>query len=211
MVVAGSVYSLVQLPFLSLVLSVSSRYGPFRSQNFPSFFLRFFTTVKFFRKFSARFATNLAVIAGFICAMSDPLSIAVGVVSILTAAAQISSLLINFMRQSSSAPRQAAIVLTEVTETSGVLSNLQSFLLGTEIANQSQTCLLQVDHVLAIVTGCVATFSELEETLGRVKMEGMDILDRIKWARKESGIMAIVQRLQTHKASLSLMLNILNG
>lgn len=141
----------------------------------------------------------------------DPLSIATGVVGIMTAAAQISSLLINFTRQSNSAPQQAAIVLTEVTETSGILSHLQSFLLGTETADQSRTCVLQVDHVLAIVTGCVATFSELEETLDSLRTEGMDILDRIKWARKESAIMAITRRLQTHKASLSLMLNILNG
>lgn len=143
--------------------------------------------------------------------MSDPLSITAGVIGIITAAAQISSLLINFTRQSKRAPRQAVIVLTEVTETSGILSHLQSFLLGTETADQSRTCFLQVDHVITILTGCVATFSELEETLDGLKTEGMDILDRIKWARKESGIIAIIQRLQTHKASLSLMLNIFNG
>lgn len=143
--------------------------------------------------------------------MSDPLSIAAGVIGIITAAAQISSLLTNFTRQTNSAPKQASIVLTEVTETSGILSHLQSFLLGTETADQSRTCFLQVDHVLAIVTGCVATFSELEETLDSLRTEGMDILDRIKWARKESGIMTLIQRLQTHKASLSLMLNIFNG
>lgn len=165
----------------------------------------------FCRRFYAHFATRLAVIAGVFCAMSDPLSIAAGVIGIITAAAQISSLLTNFTRQTNSAPKQASIVLTEVTETSGILSHLQSFLLGIETADQSRTCFLQVDHVLAIVTGCVATFSELEETLDSLRTEGMDILDRIKWARKESGIMTLIQRLQTHKASLSLMLNIFNG
>lgn len=143
--------------------------------------------------------------------MPDPLSIAASVISITTAAAQISSLLIKFTRQSKNAPRQAIIVLTEITEMSGILSHLQSFLLGIETAGQSRICFLQVDYVVAIITGCVATFSELEETLDSLKTEGMDILDRIKWVRKESGIMAIIQRLQTHKASLSLMLNIFNG
>lgn len=147
----------------------------------------------------------------FFGAVMDPLSIAAGVVGVMTAAAKISSLLTNFMRQSKAAPRQAAIVLTEVTETSGILSHLQSFLLGTETAGQSRTCFLQVDHVVAIITGCVSTFSELEKMLDDLRTESMDILDRIKWARKESAIMAIVARLQTHKASLSLMLNILNG
>ena len=143
--------------------------------------------------------------------MSDPLFVAAGVIGIMTAAAQISSLLINFTTQSKDAPRQAAIVLTEVTETRSILFHLQSFLLGTEPADQSRTSILQVDHVVAIVTGCVATFSELEEMLDSLKTKGMDILDRIKWARKQSAIMAIVMRLQTHKASLSLMLNIFNG
>ena len=143
--------------------------------------------------------------------MPDPLSIAASVISITTAAAQISSVLIKFTRQSKNAPRQAIIVLTEITEMSGILSHLQSFLLGIETAGPSRICFLQVDYVVAIITGCVATFSELEETLDSLKTEGMDILDRIKWVRKESGIMAIIQRLQTHKASLSLMLNIFNG
>ena len=143
--------------------------------------------------------------------MSDPLSLAAGVVGILTAAAQISKLLIQFTKASRNAPTQARHVITEVSDTSVILSQLQSFLLGNEYTDRSRTSLLKVDQVVTIVSSCVLTFSELEQTLDGLKTGDMRILDNMKWARKESEIMATIQRLQNHKASLSLILNILHG
>ena len=143
--------------------------------------------------------------------MGDPLSIAAGVVCILTAAAQMSTLLIKLAKATKAADEQARIIITEVNDTSGILTHLQSFLLGIEFADRSRTSLLQVDQVVTIVTGCVLTFSELEKLLDELKVESLDVLDRCKWARKETTIAGLIQRLQNHKASLSLMLNILNG
>jgi hypothetical protein len=139
------------------------------------------------------------------------LRIAAGVIGILTAAAQISSLLINFTRASKDAPHQAQIIVTEVNDTSGILFHLQSFLLGKEFLDRSRTSLLQIDHVVTIVSGCVLTFSELEKLLDELEVENLGVLDRAQWARKETAIAVLIQRLQNHKASLSLMLNILNG
>ncbi|KAL9032286.1 MAG: hypothetical protein Q9180_006592 [Flavoplaca navasiana] len=128
--------------------------------------------------------------------MADPLSISAGVIGILTAAAQISTLLINFTRTSKDAPQIAHAVLMEVDDISSTLSHLQSFLL---------------DQVVTIMSGCVLTFSELERLLDGLKAEGMGILDRARWARKEKAISNLVQRLQNHKASLSLVLQVMNG
>lgn len=70
--------------------------------------------------------------------------------------------------------------------------------------------MLLVEQVLVTLTGCVLTFSELEDILTELKIDGtMDTLDRINWARKESKIAGIISRLQNHKASLNLMLTIL--
>ncbi|KAL8997640.1 MAG: hypothetical protein Q9169_003119 [Polycauliona sp. 2 TL-2023] len=143
--------------------------------------------------------------------MADPLSLAAGTIGILTAAAQISSLLIKFVGKCKDAPQSAHAVLTEVNDISGTLSHLQSFLLGNEFSDKSRTQLLQVDQVVAIMSGCVLTFSELEKVLDSLKAEGMEVLDRIHWARKETAIDNLVQRLQNHKASLSLILHVLNG
>ena len=148
--------------------------------------------------------------------MADPLSVATGVIGILTAAAQITTVLVNFTKNARNASQQASVVLIEVTDTSGILSHLQSFLVGTKKFDRSRTSLLQVDQVIAIVTGCVVTFSELEQLLEDLKVDGastssMKTLSRLKWSKNESVIQNLIQRLQTHKASLSLMLAILNG
>ena len=143
--------------------------------------------------------------------MSDPLSIAAGVVGVLTAAAQISSLLTKFTKSTIAAPQQAQVVLTEVNDIGGILSHLQSYLVGLDTPNRSRTSLLKVEKVVTIVSGCVLTFSELEKLLDALKTDDLKVLDCLKWARKESAIMGLIQRLQNHKASLSLVLIILNG
>ncbi|CAF9925345.1 hypothetical protein IMSHALPRED_006448 [Imshaugia aleurites] len=143
--------------------------------------------------------------------MPDPLSIASGVAGLVTATAQITLLLTKLTKSVIAAPYQAQIVLTEVSDIGDILSHLQSFLLGLDSPDKSRTSLLKVEKVVTIVSGCVLTFSELEKLLDELKTEGLDILDRLKWARKESAIMGLIQRLQNHKASLSLVLSILNG
>ena len=143
--------------------------------------------------------------------MGDPLSIAAGVAGILTAAGQISSLLIDFIKNTDSAPQDARNVLADVSETSVILSSLQSLILGTDVADRSRTSLLQVDHVIVIVTGCVSTFSELESLLDGLKLEQMGLLDRFKWISEAPRIAGILERLEAHKISLTLMLTILNG
>ena len=94
---------------------------------------------------------------------------------------------------------------------SGILSHLQSFLLGNELSDASRTSLLKLDQVMTILSGCVLTFSELERILDEMKIEDMVMVDCMKWARKETAIKGLIQRLQNHKASLSLILNVLNG
>ena len=143
--------------------------------------------------------------------MTDPLSVAAGVSGVVIAAAQISSLLFKFINSTIAAPQQAKVVLTEVSDIGGILSHLQSFLLGLDLPDRSRTSLLRVEKVVTIVSGCVVTFSELEKLLDELKTGDLDIVNRLKWARKESAITRLIQRLQNHKASLSLVLDILNG
>ncbi|KAL9611818.1 MAG: hypothetical protein Q9167_003545 [Letrouitia subvulpina] len=135
--------------------------------------------------------------------MPDPLSVAAGVVGILNAAAHASSILNKFIRSTNGAPQQAQVIITEVNETTAILSQLQGFLLGQESADVSRTSLLKLDQVVSVISGCVLTFSELEKLLDELKTENMDILDRLNWTRKEAEIGDLIQRLQNHKASLS--------
>ena len=143
--------------------------------------------------------------------MADPLSFAAGVIGVLTAAAQVSSLLAKFTKSTSNAPAQARRVLIEVDSVSGILSHLHSFVIRNEWEDASRTSLLRVDQIVTIISGCVLTFSELEKLMDDLQTDGMSILDRLKWVRKEAEIEALIQRLQHHKASLSLILEVLNG
>ena len=143
--------------------------------------------------------------------MSDPLSMAAGIAGIVAAVAQVTRLLTRFIKSTIAAPQQAQVVLAEVSDIGEILSQLQSFLLGLKSPKRSRASLLKIDKIITIVSGCVLTFSELEKLLDEMKTGDLDVLDRLKWVSKESVVVDLIQRLQNHKASLSLVLNILNG
>ena len=143
--------------------------------------------------------------------MGDPLSVAASIVGLVTAAVQVSAYLIEFKRRVKNVPIQAATVLKEVNDIYAILQELGPFLLGLNIPDQSRTCLLQVDSVLAVLTGCAETISQLTELMDQLRLEDPGLLGRSKWVSQKSVIAALILRLQANKMSLSLMLNILNG
>ncbi|MCJ1395331.1 hypothetical protein MMC18_008215 [Xylographa bjoerkii] len=143
--------------------------------------------------------------------MADPLSITMAVVGLIQASCTVAAFLTKITKEVANAPRQAAVALREVEEISIVLSQLQAFILRFEEADRSRTVLIQVDQVVVVLSGCVATFSELEALLDSVPTRDMKLFSRINWYRKETDISILVERLQTHKTSLSLLLIILTG
>ena len=49
-----------------------------------------------------------------------------------------------------------------------------------------------------------------QQIVDSLELESMQPSDRLKWSRKERDIAALLTKLETHKASLSFMLNLLN-
>ena len=137
----------------------------------------------------------------------DPLSVSASIIGVLSAAAKVSSVLIPFAQNTKAAPKLAQTVLADINGLSTVLSHLQTYLLGYTTPSKSRASLILVEQVIVTLTECVITFSELEDVLGTSK--DMGVLDRIKWAMKESKISDIQRRLQSDKSSLTLMLTIL--
>ena len=137
----------------------------------------------------------------------DPLSVSASIIGVLVAAAKVSSVLITFAQNTKAAPKLAQTVLSDINGLSTVLSHLQTYLLGNTTPLKSRASLILVEQVIVTLTECVITFSELEDVLGTSK--DMGVLDRIKWAMKESKISDIQRRLQSDKSSLTLMLTIL--
>ena len=140
----------------------------------------------------------------------DPLSVSASIIGILGAAAKVSSVLITFVKNTKAAPKIAQTVLADVNGLSTVLSHLQTYLLGIASPTRSRAWLILVEQVLVTLAECVTTFSELEAVLGTSKHNTeMDSLDCIKWARIESKVADIQEKLQSNKYSLTLMLTIL--
>ena len=140
----------------------------------------------------------------------DPLSISASFIGLCIAAVQVSALLKKFIDASDNAPASARHVLMEITAIYASLHQLEAFLSGRQEAARSRKSLVMVEQIIIIFTDCVSIFSELEQTLETLKMGGsMRVIDRMKWAMKETTISKLLTRLQASKSSLHFMLTIL--
>ena len=140
----------------------------------------------------------------------DPLSISASIIGITTAAVQVSRLLKTFIDGVNGASTSARGVLMEVTGIYVCLHQLQGFLTGVEEAAKSRRSLIMVEQVIIVFTDCVSIFSELEQTLESLKTgEHMRLIDRVRWASRETTISKLLARLQASKTSLNFMLTIL--
>ncbi|KAL8839292.1 MAG: hypothetical protein Q9170_001809 [Blastenia crenularia] len=140
----------------------------------------------------------------------DPLSIAASIFGLCAAAVQVNSLLKSFIDSSKSAPASARHVLGEVTGIYACLNQVEAFLSGRQTSPNSRKSLIMIEQVIIVFTDCVSLFAELEQNLESLKTgEPMRTIDRVKWATKEKSILRLLARLQTSKASLTMLLSIL--
>ena len=141
----------------------------------------------------------------------DPISVAASFVGLLGAASKISSILNSVVRSARTAPKLAQNTLIEVNDITVCLNQLQTFLLRTQTTHRSQESLILVDQVLVILSDCVMIFSELEQTLDSLRIEEpWQVHQVVKWMLREKDVAAILTRLQSSKASLSLIMTTLN-
>ncbi|KAF5707954.1 CAMK CAMKL KIN4 kinase [Fusarium mundagurra] len=140
----------------------------------------------------------------------DPLSVSASVVGLIGAGAKITSCLWTFATNARDAPQLARHLVFEVADITAALGSLQAYVCGQAQAPGERGALILLEHVLTTLTGCVTTFSDLQSLMDQLNLSpDMGTIDKMKWARQESNIAAIVQRLQNHKSSLTLMLTIL--
>lgn len=140
----------------------------------------------------------------------DPLSIAASIFGLCAAAVQVNHLLKSFIDSSKNAPASARHVLSEIIGIYACLNQVEAFLSGRLESPSSRKSLVMIEQVIVIFTDCVTLFSELEQTLESVKTGGsMRVIDRVKWASKEKGVLKLLARLQTSQTSLTMLLSIL--
>lgn len=140
----------------------------------------------------------------------DPLSVTASVVGLVGAAAQMTTVLYSMGTAIKDAPRLTGVAVSELNDISHVLLQLQQYIDGKTQASLSRLSLITVEHITASLTGCVITYSELDAVLKSLHAGGdMKAWDRAMWVLKKDQVNAIVGRLQNHKSSFSLMLNII--
>lgn len=131
-------------------------------------------------------------------------------VGLVTAGAQMITTLYNIGSSIKDAPQLTRAAANELANITIVLQQLQSYVLGKAKVSIQRLQLITVEHITATLTGCVVTYSELDAVLKSLNAEtGMRAWDRGMWYLKKDKVTEIVQRLQNHKATLGLMLNII--
>jgi hypothetical protein len=139
----------------------------------------------------------------------DPLSVGSAVVGLLAAGGKLTTCLFDIANKINEAPSLAQSLLWEVADISAALGHIQKYVLGTKAITSERGALILLEHVFTSLTGCVATYSDLQTILDGLNIDpGMGLFDRIKWVRQESSLQTSLQRLQSHKLSLTLMLTI---
>ena len=138
--------------------------------------------------------------------MADPLSVAASITGIITAAVQVS----NLLGQIIDAPTIVSAVLAEVEHIRLVFRALQNFLDRAARISGARAALIQLEDVVVILTQTVLVFSELETMIEPLSNKNkLSYFRRVTWTRTQPGVNRIVNQLQRHKTSLTLLLQII--
>ncbi|KAK0612145.1 hypothetical protein B0T14DRAFT_341604 [Immersiella caudata] len=137
--------------------------------------------------------------------MADPLSIAASIVGLLATSGKICSVLSSFISGVIDAPQSARDVLAAVEEMRGVLEIVQGLLETLSTLPSRRKSLVRFDLVTITFSGCILTLSELES----IVCFKNGLMRRFRWVWEEKRIMRLLPRLESQKASLSLMVTTL--
>lgn len=142
----------------------------------------------------------------------DPLSVAASIAGILGLAIKIGDVLQGVVFTARDAPRVLTSLVCEVQEVRAALSSLEILLAHLSSSQTHRAALIQIDQLITTLTDSVLTFSELETAIipfDSLQGANMPLRARMRWVRAEDKCRMILERMQRHKATISLMLNIL--
>lgn len=133
------------------------------------------------------------------------------IVGLLVVGAKLGLTLHNFLASCIDAPIIAESVNSELRDVRFALSKLHPY-----IKNDSPTpmtllgaAMTDVHHLSMTLSSCIITFSQLEKIIDKLKLTGkMDTVTRLRWTSYEGSISQLMQRLQHHKLTLTLLVTI---
>lgn len=157
--------------------------------------------------------SSLDTIVSFVLRMADPLSVAASIAGLLTAAQLVSAGIGRVVSSKKSGLREIRDIKTTVDTLRSVLSQLQLLLLSRASIDPRRASLIMVDEVVATLTACVMTFSDLDGCVKGLgsgeELNNLNWVGGVKWLSKSTELKGYLQNLEAHKTSLILMTNIL--
>jgi hypothetical protein len=138
----------------------------------------------------------------------DPLSIGSAVIGLIAGTSRIAPLLHHFIVHTRNAPKTASQILDELNSIAAALQQLQTYVLNAAGAPSARRSMLSLNNIIATLTACVTTYSDLDSVVQKC-LDKHGSVRRAKWIINETEIVELVQRVQAHKSSLTLMLTIL--
>jgi cell division control protein 24 len=144
----------------------------------------------------------------------DLLTIDTSILGLLKATALVARYLAPYVSAARDTPKIVSQVHSEVVYTRTILIAIESLTNDLASIPARRAALITIDQLIAVFTDGVLLLSELEATLpslpsAETTSPRLPLQSRLQWARKESVFVAFFTRLQGFKASISLMLNIL--
>ena len=142
----------------------------------------------------------------------DPLSVLASIVGLLAVSGKVSKGLGGVISSLKDAPNSVHIVLTEVNGFHAVISSIHKFVQSNVLVSSRRAALIDVDQLIVTLTESVLTFSEFDTVVTSLKAASTTqygLRNRMRYAWKEDKIARLIGRVQQHKASLALILNII--
>lgn len=140
----------------------------------------------------------------------EPLSISMAVIGLLKTAHEVSSTIGKIVSSKKNGCKEIRNVKSTVDTLRSVLLQLQLLLLNHAKIDDRRASMILVEEVVVTLSACVMTFSDLDRCVeGLASDERLGILDSVRWASKAEELKGYMQSLESHKLSLTLMVNIL--
>lgn len=137
----------------------------------------------------------------------DPTSITAAVFGLVSAGLTLTPLLTSLVNNFRGAPSLAHHLLQEVTAITAALAQLQTYQEKRRPAVDGLAFPVPLEDAVADCTEC---YTELQAILDKLNLSpNMGIIEKLRWTRQGSAVSLLVQRLQPHKATLTLMLVVL--
>jgi hypothetical protein len=133
--------------------------------------------------------------------MADPVGLKDAIAGLVKTAAQVSEV---FKKIVVDAPAVAASALAEVKAFSIAIGAIQKLVIDLEAAEKDRASLIELDHLVVILTDAVLTFSELKKAV-----DSVDMKSRLRLARRQNTILRLLDRVKQHQLAMSLILHVM--